>query len=118
VDHTAVILYFNGPGDTEVIKGFIQAYAGELPTPAVVAQFFDPVTETDQQKWLLGFDTPQATAMFLANKEWTRITRHEKGADIGVGKCGQTKPVANSKSTNKNGGNKRREAEEGGGKSK
>jgi hypothetical protein len=24
----------------------------------VVAQFFDLVTETDQQKWLLGFDIP------------------------------------------------------------
>jgi hypothetical protein len=109
VDHTAVILYFNGPGavDTEVIEGFIQAYTGKLPTPAVVAHFFNPVTETDQQKWLLGFDTPQAIATFLANKEWTRIACHEKGADIGVGKCGQTKPVANSKSTNKNGGNKR-----------
>jgi hypothetical protein len=109
MDHTAVILYFNGPSavDTEVIEGFIQAYTGELPTQAVVAQFFDPVTEIDQQKWLLGFDTPQATATFLANKEWTRIARHEKGADIGVGKCGQTIVVANSKSTNKNGGNKR-----------
>jgi hypothetical protein len=87
VDHTAVILYFNGPSaiDTEVIEGFIQAHAGKLPTPAVVAQFFDPVTETDQQKWLLGFDTPQAVATLLANKEWTRIARHEKGANIGVG---------------------------------
>jgi hypothetical protein len=109
VDHTAVILYFNSPSavDTEVIEGFIQAYAGKLRTPVVVAQFFDLVTETDQQKWLLGFDTPQVAATFLANKEWTRIAHHKKGADIGVGKCGQTKPVANSKSTNKNGDNKR-----------
>jgi hypothetical protein len=51
VDPTAVVLYYNGPGaiSTEVIEGFIKAYAGEHPTPAVVAQFFDPVTETDQK---------------------------------------------------------------------
>jgi hypothetical protein len=69
VDTMAVVLYVNGPGavSTEV-EGFINAYAGELPTPAVVAQFFDPVTETDQQKWLLGFDTTPAVAKFLANK--------------------------------------------------
>jgi hypothetical protein len=93
VDHTAVILYFNGPGtvDTEVIEGFIQTYAGKLPTPAVVAQFFDPVTKMDQQKWLLGFDTPQATVTFLANKKWIHIACREKGAITGVGKCGQTK---------------------------
>jgi hypothetical protein len=34
---------------TEVVEGFIKAYTGE-PTPAVVAQFFDPITETDQKK--------------------------------------------------------------------
>ena len=62
VDPTAVVLYYNGPGavDTETISGFIKAYAGDLPAPAVVAQFFDPVLETDLQKWLLGFDQPQA----------------------------------------------------------
>jgi hypothetical protein len=68
----------------------IKAYAGELPTSAVVAQFFDPVTETDQQKWLLGFDMTPAAAKFLANKEWIRVACHEKGADIGIGKWGRT----------------------------
>jgi hypothetical protein len=50
IDYTAVILYFSGPGavDTKVIKGFIQTYTGKLPTLVVVAQFFDPVTETNQ----------------------------------------------------------------------
>ena len=92
VDPTAVVLYYNGPGavDTETISGFIKAYAGDLPAPAVVAQFFDPVLETDLQKWLLGFDQPQAAEKFLLNKDWTRVARHEKGAEIGIGKCGQT----------------------------
>jgi hypothetical protein len=88
-----MILYFNGPGTVDM---------------EVIKGFI--------------IDTPQATAMFLANKEWTRITHHEKGADIGVGKCSQTKPVANSKSTNKNGGNKeggkKRGRGRGGGESK
>jgi hypothetical protein len=112
VDPTAVVLYYNGPGavSTEVVEGFIKAYAGELPTPAVVAQFFDPVTETDQQKWLLGFDTTPAAAKFLANKEWIRVARHEKGADIGIGKCGQNKPANTktiAKTANKKGGKTR-----------
>ena len=94
VDPTAVVLYYNGPGavDTETISGFIKAYAGDLPAPAVVAQFFDPVLETDLQKWLLGFDQPQSAEKFLLNKDWTRVARHEKGAEIGIGKCGQTAP--------------------------
>jgi hypothetical protein len=108
----AVVLYYNSPGaiSTEVDEGFIKACAGELPAPAVVAQFFDPITETDQQKWLLGFETTPAAAKFLANKEWIRITRHKKGADIGIGKCGQNKPTntkTSAKTANKRGGKMR-----------
>jgi hypothetical protein len=33
------------------------------------SQFFDPITEIDQQKWLLGSDTAPAAAKFLAYKE-------------------------------------------------
>jgi hypothetical protein len=36
-----VVLYYNSPR-AEVIESFIKAYAEELPTLAVVAQFFDP----------------------------------------------------------------------------
>jgi hypothetical protein len=50
-----------------------------------------------------------AAAKFLANKEWIRVARHEKGADIGIGKCGQNKP-ANTKTRAKT-ANKRRQDE-------
>jgi hypothetical protein len=48
MDLMVVALYYNGPRavSTEVVESFIKAYAGELPTPAEVAQFFDPVMET------------------------------------------------------------------------
>jgi hypothetical protein len=40
-----------------------------------------------QQKWLLGFYTAPAMAKFLANKIWIQVACHEKGANVGIGKC-------------------------------
>jgi hypothetical protein len=65
-DDTAVIIYYKGPSaiNTTVIEGAITAFAGHLPKPAVVAQFFDWVTETDLLKWLIAFDTADAAIKF------------------------------------------------------
>jgi hypothetical protein len=109
-----VVLSYNGPGavSTEVVEAFIKGYTVELPTLVVVAQFFDPVTETDQQKWLLGFNTAPAVAKFLANK--IHVAHHKKGIYIGIGKYGQNKP-ANTKTSTKTVTKReaRREVEEG-----
>jgi hypothetical protein len=72
IDHSALILYFKGPGtiDTGTITDLIKRYmADTLPCPAVVAQFYDHVTEKELPKWLLGFDYPVEAKKFAEDKD-------------------------------------------------
>jgi hypothetical protein len=44
---------WNAQKRNQILEGAITAFVGHLPKPAVVAQFFDWVTEMDLPKWLI-----------------------------------------------------------------
>jgi hypothetical protein len=54
IDWTALVCYYKGPGtiNTNDLEALVSAYAGHLPRPAAITQFFDFVAEDVEQKWL------------------------------------------------------------------
>jgi hypothetical protein len=75
IDHSALILYFKGPGtiDTSTITDLIKKLADTLPCLAMVAQFYDHVTKEELPKWLLGFDYPVEAEKFAEDKDWPKL---------------------------------------------
>jgi hypothetical protein len=93
-DDTAVIVYnkTNWCIDTNLLEGLIGAYATMLPTPRVITQLFDYVTEVEEQKWFVAFAYPQEAANWFNNKDWLQTVEAHKGVKLAIGKCGGSNP--------------------------
>jgi hypothetical protein len=103
IDHSVLILYFKGPGTihTGTITDLIKRYTADtLPCPAVVAQFYDHITEEELPKWLLGFDYPVEAEKFAEDKDWPKLVLQFHQVTIAIGKCGEIKAPP-KKSVNK-----------------
>jgi hypothetical protein len=103
IDHSTLILYYKGLGttDTGIITDLIKRYtADSLPHPAVVAQFYNLVTEKKLPTWLLGFDYSVEAEKFAENKDWPKLVLQFYQVTIAIGKCGEIKAPP-KKSVNK-----------------
>jgi hypothetical protein len=94
IDHSALILY-------ALLHDLIKRYiANTLLHPAVVAQFYDHITEKELPKWLLGFNYPVEAEKLAKDKDWPKLAHQFHQVTIVIGKYGEIKAPP-KKSVNK-----------------